>query len=122
MAKMLRDAGRAGGRALLKINVLTMHQTFVETLNSAGIEGARAEYGPTMAYDTAGEYLREIVITAISAEALKLVMEWIIEYLRREPPRETRINNRPINNADNVVVIVNNYLDTQNERKDSEPR
>jgi hypothetical protein len=58
------------GRAMLELSVITMHQTFVEKLNSAGIEGVRATYRPTMAYDTGTESICEVVVVAATAEAL----------------------------------------------------
>jgi hypothetical protein len=42
---------------MFEIPVRTTDRTFVEDLNSAGIEGVRADYRPTMAYDSAAHVL-----------------------------------------------------------------
>ena len=66
---------------MFELRVITMHQTFVEALNAAGIEGVRAEYRPTMAYDTAHEHILEIVVTSATSAGLKLAADWIVGYL-----------------------------------------
>ena len=107
-------------RGVFEISVVTMHQTFVEDLNSSGLEGIRAEYRPTMAYDTVEEHILEIVVTSVTSVGLKLVADWIVEYLKSKPPKETTINNQTIiNNPENVVMIVNNYVtEAQSKEKD----
>lgn len=102
---------------MFEISVDTMHQTFVENLNSAGIEGVRAKYRPTMAYDTAGEYFREIVIVAASAEAVRLLKEWLIWFIKREPPKEITVNRQIINNAEKIEIVINNYMEAQRKEK-----
>ncbi len=67
------------GMRTLKIKIMTTDGTFVEGLNGAGIKGVRAEYRPTMAYDSA-EHICEIVVTAIGSTALKLAADWIIAH------------------------------------------
>jgi hypothetical protein len=102
---------------MFELSVITTHQSFVEGLNSAGIEGVRAKYRPTMAYDTGVEHVLEIIVTAATAEGLRLTANWIVRYLKREPPREITINNQTINNAENVVMIVHNHIEAQNKDK-----
>jgi hypothetical protein len=102
---------------MFEISVGTMHQTFVDNLNSAGIKGVRAEHRPTMAYDTAGEYFLEIVIVAVSAEAVRLLKEWLIGFIKREPAKEITIDHQVINNAEKVEVVINNYMEARSKEK-----
>ncbi len=97
---------------MLEINIMTTDQTFVEGLNSAEIEGVRAEYRPTMAYDSA-EHICEIVVTAIGSTALKLAAEWIIARWKKEKPKEACVNNQIFNNAEQITNIVNNFIEKQ---------
>ena len=101
---------------MLEIRVLTTDETFVEDLNAAGIEGVRADFRPTMAYDSADRVV-EIVIGAVSGAALKFVSDWIILRLRKQLPSQMVINNCDVKNAENVTIIINNYIDTQNKGK-----
>ena len=103
---------------MLELRILTMHQTFVKNLNAAGIKGVRAEYRPTMAYDTAEEHILEIVVTSVTSLGLKLAADWIVGYLKSKPPKDTTINSQTIiNNGENVVMIVNNYVEAQSKEK-----
>ncbi len=101
---------------MLEIRVFTTDETFVEDLNAAGIEGVRADYRPTMAYDSA-EHVFEIVIGAVSAAALKFAADWIMLRLKKQPPSQMVINNCDVTNAENVAIIINNYIGTQNKDK-----
>ncbi len=94
---------------MLEIRLLTTDQTFVEALNSAGIDGVRADYDPTMAYDTA-EHICEIVIRALGPTALTLAAQWVAARWRKEKPKQASINNHVVANADQVVTIINNYI------------
>jgi hypothetical protein len=67
---------------MLELHVMTMHHNFAEALNAARIEGVRAEYRPTIAYDTAEEHIREIVIVAVSVEGVR--------YFNRHPSAVVR--------------------------------
>jgi hypothetical protein len=97
---------------MLKISVITTDQTFVKDLNSAAIEGVRADHRPTMAYDSA-EHVLEIVITAATSVGLKLVADWLLARLKNAPPpTQLTINSQTIN-AENVVTVINNYIDAQ---------
>jgi predicted RNase H-like HicB family nuclease len=96
----------------MEIKVLTTDEGFVAGLNSAGIEGIHAQYRPTMAYDSA-EHICEIVITAIGSLGLRLAGDWIIARWKNDKPTEASINNQIVSNAEQVTVIVNNFIEKQ---------
>ena len=96
----------------MEISVLTTDQTFVEGLNAAGIQGVRAEYRPTMAYDST-EHICEIVIVAIGTVGLHLVADWIVARWNKEKPKQMDLNKVTINNADQIVTVINNYIESQ---------
>jgi hypothetical protein len=95
---------------MLEISVITTDQTFVKDLNSSGIEGVRADHRPTMAYDSA-EHVLEIVVTAAGPVALKFLADWLLARLRKAPTTQLTINHQTIN-AENVVTVINNFIDT----------
>jgi hypothetical protein len=101
---------------MLELRVFTTDETFVEDLNAAGIEGVRADYRPTMAYDSA-EHVYEIVIGAASGAALKFAADWIMLRLKKQIPSQMVINNCYVKNSENVTIIINNYVSTQNQDK-----
>lgn len=104
---------------MLEISVITTDQTFVKDLNSAGIEGVQAESRPTMAFDST-EHIQEIVVMALTSTGLKLAAEWLVGRLKKDPSKQIIVNNQTINNnnADNIVIIFNNYTDTHGKDKD----
>ncbi|HTT85642.1 MAG TPA: hypothetical protein VMF67_19365 [Rhizomicrobium sp.] len=97
---------------MFEITVMTTDHAFVGDLNSAGIEGVRAQYRPTMAYDDARGVV-EIVVTAAAVEGLKLAGHWIADRFRKAPADQMVINNQNITNSDNVVTTINIYIDAQ---------
>jgi hypothetical protein len=101
---------------MLKLKVITTDQRFVEDLNSAGIKGVRADYRPAMAYDTGGEHVFEIVVTAATAGMLKLVGDWIIDRFKRTPPTQITINNQTIINAETIQNAINICIDVNTDK------
>lgn len=101
---------------MLKLRVITTDEKFVEDLNSAGIEGVRASYRPTMAYDSA-EHIFEIVVTAGTGAILKLVGEWTINRFKRNPPKEITINNQTIINAETIQTVINICINADNDKE-----
>jgi hypothetical protein len=103
---------------MLELNVFTTDLSFVEDLNFAKIEGISATYRPpSMAYDSA-EQVFDIVVSASSSIGLGLVTNWIYGRFRTKPPKELTINNQTIINAENVHIVINNYLDAQSKKSD----
>jgi len=103
---------------MLELKVITTDQAFVDDLNSAGIKGVRADYRPTMAYDSA-EHILEIVVTASTAAVLKLVGDWIIaRFKTKSPTTQITINNQTIINGETVVTVIQNCIDTYKDKKD----
>jgi hypothetical protein len=102
---------------MLELHVFTTDQDLVDDLNAAGIEGVRADYRPTMAYDTM-EHLCEIVLSAMTVEGLKLAGIMIADRLRRKPPSRMDINHITINGDNNVVTIINNFIERHDKDKD----
>jgi len=96
---------------MLELSVITTDQTFVKDLNSAGIEGVRAEHRPTMAYDSA-EHILEIVVGAAAPVALKFVADWLLARLKKAPPPTQLTINHQNTNAQNLVTIINNFINT----------
>jgi hypothetical protein len=108
--------GAAKENRMLKLRVITTDEKFVEDLNSAGIEGVRASYRPTMAYDSA-EHIFEIVVTAGTGAILKLVGEWTINRFKRNPPKEITINNQTIINAETIQTVINICINADNDKE-----
>jgi hypothetical protein len=107
---------------MLELKVKTWDRAFVDDLNSAEIEGARAAHRPTLAYDSP-EHIFEIVIMAATPAALRLVADWIAARLKAKPTPQDRpmiINNQTITKAETVVTIINNYVGTKEAAKDKE--
>ena len=105
-----------GDAPMIEMTVITTDQTFLENLNSAGIGGVRADYRPTMAFNS-DEHILTIVLTVVGSTALKLLADWILARLKNAPaPTQLTINNQTIN-AENVVTVVTNYIDTQPDPK-----
>jgi len=96
----------------LEVNILTTDRTFVEGLNAAGIKGIQAAYRPTMAYDSA-EHIYEIAIIAMESVTLKLVADWISTRWKIDRPAELIINNQIINNTDQIIGIIDDFIDKQ---------
>jgi hypothetical protein len=72
-----------------------------------------------MAFDSA-DHILTIVVTAAASTGLRLVAEWILSRLRgAPPPTQLTINNQTVN-AENVVTVINNYIDTQPKPKPHE--
>lgn len=94
---------------MLEVRIITTDENLVDGLNSAGIDGVRAEYQPTMAYDTA-EHICEIVVAAVAPAALKLVATWLAARWKKDKPKQASINNHTVIHADQVVTIINNYV------------
>ncbi len=93
-----------------ELRVLTTDEGFVEDLNAAGIDGVRAEYRPTMAYDSA-EHILEIVITGLTLKAFELFGQWIVQRFRKAPPSQFTI----VNSGENAINIIN-YIDNEVKR------
>jgi hypothetical protein len=102
---------------MLEITIMTTDHAFVGDLNSAGIEGVRAQYRPKMAYDDA-RGVAEIVVTAAAVEGLKFAGNWIAERFRKAPADQMFINNQNITNSDNVVTTINIYINAQDNNKE----
>jgi hypothetical protein len=101
---------------MLEIRVFTTDQSFVGDLNSASIEGVKAKYRPTMAYDSA-EHVFEIIITVAAPVALTLIKNLLVERLKKEVPKQLVIHNQVVNNAEGVVIIFQNIIDKQRDDK-----
>jgi len=102
---------------MLELHVFTTDQEFVADLNAAGIDGVRAEYRPTMAYDSM-EHLCEIVLMAATAEALRLAAAVIVDRLKKKPPTQMEVDGKTVINGDNnVMLIVNNFIEHHDKDK-----
>jgi hypothetical protein len=101
---------------MFEIRVFTTDQTLVGGINSANIEGVKAEYKPTMAYDSA-EHVFEIIITVAAPVALALIKDLLVERLKKEVPKQLVIHNQVVNNAEGVVIIFQNIIDKQRDNK-----
>jgi hypothetical protein len=102
---------------MLEISVTTTDQSFVQDFNSAGIEGVRADYRPTMAFDSF-EHVLQIVVESVTAAGLKLAIDWIIERRKKAPTNQITVNSQVIENSGNVIIIINNPTDIHDEKKD----
>ncbi len=94
---------------MAELRVLTTDENFVGELNAAGIEGVRADYRPTMAYDSA-EHIFEILITGLTLEAFKLFGKWVVQRFKKTPPKQFTIVG-----GDNSVNIIN-YIEGETKR------
>lgn len=92
---------------MLEIKVFTTDHALVDDINSSGIGNVKAEFRPTMAYDTA-EHLVEVVITVIAPTALALLKDWLVGRWTAKVPKQLQIQNKVVTNAESIVVIVQN--------------
>ena len=65
-----------------------------------------------MAYDSA-EHIYEIAIIAMESVTLKLVADWISTRWKIDRPAELIINNQIINNTDQIISIIDDFIDKQ---------
>jgi hypothetical protein len=103
---------------MLELHVFTTDQEFVADLNAADIDGVRAEYRPTMAYDSM-EHVCEIVLTAAIAEGLRLAAAMIADRLKKKTPKQMEVDGKNvINGNNNVLTVVNNFIERHDKAKD----
>ena len=101
---------------MLEIDVTTTDGAFVSGLNAAKLEGVRAEYRPTMAFDTA-EHICQIIVS-MAPSAATLFTAWLTHRLKKTPaPPTVTINNHTTINAQNVVQIIQQIVEQPGDKK-----
>lgn len=100
-----------------EIKVTTTDETLVRDLNTAGLEGVRAEYRPTMAFDSAERVLEAVLQVACPTGGM-LLAKWLQIRLRKPNARNsTTIINQTTINAQNVVVVIKQATERPAEEK-----
>lgn len=100
-----------------EVKVTTTDETLVRDLNSAGLEGVRAEYRPTMAFDSA-ERVLEVVLQVASPTAGMLLAKWLQIRLQKPNARtSTTIVNQTTINAQNVAVVIEQAIERPADKK-----
>lgn len=101
---------------LVEISATTTDQTFVADLNAAKIEGVRASYRPTMAFDSA-DHIVQLVISMVPSAAT-LFAAWLNQRSKKNPAQPTlTINNQPVINGENVTVIIQQIIENPDGKK-----
>ena len=97
---------------MLEIQILTTDNSLVDDLNSVALDGVRAEYRPTLAFDST-EYILQIVIGAAAPAALSLAAHWLADRFKNQPPKRLDVNGQTIKSPNSIIAIVNIYVETK---------
>jgi hypothetical protein len=87
----------------LEIRVVTTDQTFRRNIKLSGVQVKQARR-------SSKNDICNIIVTAEDTRALMEVSEWITDRWNKRKPNVARVNNQTVSHADQVPIIINDYL------------